>query len=278
MSTYLKVEDKMRRLLQIFTIPGLVTQILLPPTKLGIISVSSWQYWILITGRIIIVGQTSFTMVSHNIDNVKSVAIIGAGISGISAAAHLLLAGLDVTVLERSGAVGGVWHYDARSPLTPPFPNVAPPNTTSQYNQTPDGLTADETSIYHASPGPCYAGLRNNFELDVMRSTLLEWPQGTEGSIPALGVKNYIESLAETYHLLEHVRLWTRVENISRPLVSVYISSLVGGHYQSLKQTIPKLEPEMLQRFVVVAQVTDTNLNPCIKSDSFTSMQLKRKW
>uniref|UniRef100_A0A7I4EL71 Fucosyltransferase n=2 Tax=Physcomitrium patens TaxID=3218 RepID=A0A7I4EL71_PHYPA len=47
--------------------------------------------------------------------------------------------------------------------------------------------------------------------------------------------------------------------NISRPLVSVYISSLVGGHYKSLKQSVPKLEPKMLQRFVVVAQVISTD-------------------
>ena len=47
-------------------------------------------------------------------------------------------------------------------------------------------------------------------------------------------------------------------KNISRPLVSVYVSSLAGGHYESLKRTIAKLEPEMLQRIVVVAQVTDS--------------------
>lgn len=43
--------------------------------------------------------------------------------------------------------------------------------------------------------------------------------------------------------------------NVSRTLVSVYVSSLAGGHYQSLKQSVAKLEPGMLQRFVVVAQV-----------------------
>ncbi|KAH7398108.1 hypothetical protein BKA64DRAFT_57784 [Cadophora sp. MPI-SDFR-AT-0126] len=157
-------------------------------------------------------------MASQDISKIKSVAIIGAGISGISAAAHLLLAGLDVTVFERSGVLGGVWHYDARRPLTPPFPNVAPPDATSQYKQTPTGLTADEASVYHASPGPCYAGLRNNFDSAVMRSSLLEWPEGTEGTMAALGVKHYIESLAQTYDLVSRVRLWTRVEAISKPV------------------------------------------------------------
>lgn len=40
---------------------------------------------------------------------VRRVAIIGAGISGVDTAAHLLLEGLDVTVFERTSAVGGVW-------------------------------------------------------------------------------------------------------------------------------------------------------------------------
>jgi cation diffusion facilitator CzcD-associated flavoprotein CzcO len=37
------------------------------------------------------------------------VAVIGAGISGVVSAAHLLAAGLEVTVFERSQASGGVW-------------------------------------------------------------------------------------------------------------------------------------------------------------------------
>jgi cation diffusion facilitator CzcD-associated flavoprotein CzcO len=39
----------------------------------------------------------------------KRVAVIGAGISGVVSAGHLLAAGLDVTVFERSEAAGGVW-------------------------------------------------------------------------------------------------------------------------------------------------------------------------
>lgn len=39
----------------------------------------------------------------------KRVAIIGAGISGVVSAGHLLAAGLDVRVFERSKAAGGVW-------------------------------------------------------------------------------------------------------------------------------------------------------------------------
>ena len=41
--------------------------------------------------------------------NVKTVGVIGAGVSGIASAIHLRKAGLDVTVFERSQHVGGVW-------------------------------------------------------------------------------------------------------------------------------------------------------------------------
>ncbi|CAI4215813.1 unnamed protein product [Parascedosporium putredinis] len=46
---------------------------------------------------------------STSLGRIESVAVIGAGISGVSTASHLLLAGFNVTVFERSGNVGGVW-------------------------------------------------------------------------------------------------------------------------------------------------------------------------
>lgn len=41
---------------------------------------------------------------------VQKVAVVGAGVSGISTAIHLKRAGLDVTVYERSAHVGGIWY------------------------------------------------------------------------------------------------------------------------------------------------------------------------
>ena len=40
---------------------------------------------------------------------VQRVAVVGAGISGVVTAAHLMKEGIDVTVFERSSAAGGVW-------------------------------------------------------------------------------------------------------------------------------------------------------------------------
>ena len=41
--------------------------------------------------------------------NIKKVAVIGAGVSGVSAAAHLKRNGLEVAVFERGSKAGGVW-------------------------------------------------------------------------------------------------------------------------------------------------------------------------
>lgn len=41
---------------------------------------------------------------------INKVAVIGAGISGVVSAAHLLAAGVRVTVFERNKAAGGVWY------------------------------------------------------------------------------------------------------------------------------------------------------------------------
>jgi xyloglucan fucosyltransferase len=46
----------------------------------------------------------------------------------------------------------------------------------------------------------------------------------------------------------------------SWPLVSLYVSSLAGGHFITLNQTAPNLGSEMRQRFVVLEQVKFTSL------------------
>jgi cation diffusion facilitator CzcD-associated flavoprotein CzcO len=44
---------------------------------------------------------------------VKSVAVVGAGVSGVAAAAYLKRARLEVTVFERSSSSGGVWYVES---------------------------------------------------------------------------------------------------------------------------------------------------------------------
>ena len=54
------------------------------------------------------------------------VAVIGAGVSGICAAAYLIREGASVTVFERNGVTSGIWHYDPKTPTTPKYPSEKP--------------------------------------------------------------------------------------------------------------------------------------------------------
>ena len=52
-------------------------------------------------------GVDETSEVNHS--SMMRVAIVGAGVSGVVAAAHAQEAGLDITVFERNKAAGGIW-------------------------------------------------------------------------------------------------------------------------------------------------------------------------
>lgn len=54
----------------------------------------------------------------------RRVAVIGAGVSGITTAKHLKAVGITPVVFERSSRIGGNWLYDARKPLEPTYPSL----------------------------------------------------------------------------------------------------------------------------------------------------------
>ncbi|KAI1767706.1 MFS general substrate transporter [Hypoxylon sp. FL1150] len=144
------------------------------------------------------------------------VAVIGAGISGVASAAHLLRAGFNVTVFERTGVVGGVWNLEPRADRDPPFPNVRPPDPNWEEVEE-EGLTADEVELIHGPPNPCYAGLKNNIPTPIMRSSLLQWPDGSEDFVDQKVVHQYIKDIAQIYKVVDKVIFHTRVESVSKP-------------------------------------------------------------
>ena len=48
-------------------------------------------------------------------------AVIGAGAAGLCAAKHLLESGIDVTVFEMGGCVGGLWVYENDNGRSPAY-------------------------------------------------------------------------------------------------------------------------------------------------------------
>lgn len=168
----------------------------------------------------------------------KTVAVIGAGISGVCTAAHLLKQGLRVAVFERSGIAGGVWHYDGHISEDPPYPNSMPSRGDYQVSQpgefayaTPppehyaevaDGIGSQNShavadlEVHFSPPGPCYAGLKNNVPTNLMTSALGSWPEGTEPFVNQRYLEEYIQTLAKDHGVDEVTSFHTRVDEVRR--------------------------------------------------------------
>jgi cation diffusion facilitator CzcD-associated flavoprotein CzcO len=166
------------------------------------------------------------------------VAVVGAGISGVCAAAHLIKQGLQVTVFERSSIAGGVWHYDGRVPEDPPYPSNTPsrgdyqvsrPGEFAYATPPPENYagagdateirgnpTATDLEVRFSPPSPCYAGLKNNVPTYLMVSTLGPWPEGIEPFVSQKYLEEYIQLLARN-HSVDAVTLFnTRVDELHK--------------------------------------------------------------
>ncbi|KAK3400945.1 hypothetical protein B0T20DRAFT_157495 [Sordaria brevicollis] len=151
----------------------------------------------------------------------KTVAVIGSGISGVCAAAHLLKHGLSVTVFERSDGAGGVWKFDERPPEDPPY-DYRPPSYGDQHRIPTgavfEGGNADLSNleVRFAPPGPCYAGLKTNVPTPLMGTALGDWPEGSPASVSHSDALQYIRSLAKKSGLDAVTEFNTRVEDVRK--------------------------------------------------------------
>ncbi|KAJ5894837.1 hypothetical protein N7495_006528 [Penicillium taxi] len=128
--------------------------------------------------------------------NIKRVAVIGAGISGVVSAGHLLAAGLEVTVFERSKAAGGNWLYDKRVPIEAVYPSIHPSDAIKFGRDGREGNERKE--LIHAPPGPCYEGLTNNVSTPLLKTTLNSWPKDTPPYVTHDVLLNYIQDTSKT--------------------------------------------------------------------------------
>jgi len=160
-----------------------------------------------------------------SVQNIKRVAVIGAGISGVSSAAHLLKYGLDVVLFERSNIEGGVWHFDPRSAVDPSYPNEKP--SAGDYETVPESVygtpppeadaeNGSDLEIAHAPPGPCYAGLMNNVSTRLMRTSLAAWPPGTEDFVSQQVLEEYIQAISKAHGVSAITQYNTRVEEVRK--------------------------------------------------------------
>ncbi|KAL2848597.1 major facilitator superfamily domain-containing protein [Aspergillus pseudodeflectus] len=146
---------------------------------------------------------------------IRRVAVIGAGISGVVSAAHLLDAGLEVVVFERSHAAGGVWLYDERRPLEPSYKQLKPLEAEGFFDTDGDGHGGSKV-LSHAPPGPCYQGLKNNVSTPLMRVTLNAWPEGTPDFVSHSVMKEYIQDTSRKTRVEDVTIYGARVKNVSK--------------------------------------------------------------
>ncbi|KAB2102977.1 Flavin-containing monooxygenase [Alternaria gaisen] len=167
------------------------------------------------------------------------VAVIGAGISGVVAAAHLKKEGIEVVVFERSSAAGGIWRYDERKPLEPSY-SSAKRSRADSVHASED--LEDVESLLHAPPGPCYVGLKNNVSTRLLETTLNQFPPGTEDYVTHDVLCDYIQATTlltgvheltqydtDVRSVIKNGRLWT-VETATLQTDAQVVAS---GHYHA---------------------------------------------
>jgi len=110
--------------------------------------------------------------------NPPHVAVIGGGAAGLVAARVLSRNAIQVTVLEKSAGVGGVWRY-----------------------------TGEKTH-------PMYRGLRTNLPKEIMAYRELPWTSGESSYVTHDQVLAYLESYATEFNLYKHIQTEANVYNV----------------------------------------------------------------
>ncbi|CZR66970.1 related to FAD dependent oxidoreductase [Phialocephala subalpina] len=149
----------------------------------------------------------------------KRVAVIGAGVSGITAAKHLKNVGINPVVFERSSRIGGNWLYDERRPIEPTYPSlkasIADPWKEVDDTKDEKGWTSED-ELKFAPPGPAYPGLTNNVSTKCQSLKDFPWPEGTPDYVNVLVKQKYIQGYAERFGVVPLIQFNTRVERIQK--------------------------------------------------------------
>ncbi|CAG8960763.1 hypothetical protein HYFRA_00002300 [Hymenoscyphus fraxineus] len=171
--------------------------------------------------------------------NVRRVAVIGAGVSGVVTAKWLKSEGIEVVVYERAGKVGGNWSvqisdshrseginiitngrlFNPLSAPEPPYPQESPTPPPLEIRkllklQNGEEQKASEIELLFAPPGPAYENLKNNIPTSMQELKGHPWPEGTGDWVTSVEKQKYIESYSEKFDVKGLIRFHTSVENV----------------------------------------------------------------
>src|SRR5690242_18624461 len=117
----------------------------------------------------------------HDMQRGARVAVVGAGVSGLTAARWLLAEGLTPVVFEQAATIGGLWNY---------------------REDTPDG------------GGLAYRSLRTNTSRQTMAFSDYPFPATLPDFPTRADVLAYLHGYAEAFGLAEHIHLRTTVDGV----------------------------------------------------------------
>ncbi|KAJ7289100.1 FAD/NAD-P-binding domain-containing protein [Mycena rebaudengoi] len=174
----------------------------------------SWL--LLLTGIVSVLGRQAVLDSSENEGSrwtafprpITRVAVIGAGPSGLQAAAQLLDANLSVRLFERSPHPGGTWYYTENTPvrelypgttsnITESTPNVLP--ATIYYDQGEDGISLEHRWKEHWQPSPAWYDLHTNSPSITTELPGLKYPANAPWAISVHDVQRHVRAYASLH-------------------------------------------------------------------------------
>ncbi|VDB96836.1 unnamed protein product [Peniophora sp. CBMAI 1063] len=162
---------------------------------------------------------------------IRRVAVIGAGPSGLQAAAELSEHGFNVTIFDRAPGPGGNWRYTDEIPVRESYPD-APLDLTSYtpnelphvevYSDGQDGYSVDERWRAHWVPRPVWKNLFTNSPISITDLPGVPYPPDSKWAPTQDIVSAHVRGYAAIHGLASDddpslVSYNTRVERIEKP-------------------------------------------------------------
>ncbi|KAJ7128044.1 FAD/NAD-P-binding domain-containing protein [Mycena filopes] len=142
---------------------------------------------------------------------IARVAVIGAGPSGLQAAAKLLATNLTVRLFERAPEPGGTWYgmyYTEKTPIrelypestsnkTGSLPNVLP--VTVYYEEGEDGISLDDRWKEHWKPSPAWYDLHTNSPSVHTELPGIKYPADSPWAVSVHDVQRHVRAYASLH-------------------------------------------------------------------------------